>query len=259
MKRNKTLLGVITALLPVVFFVGPAVLRAQEQVTPVPMELDETQWEAEMVYVTEKGQKETSTDTLVFKDKKFISTEFEDKGYSPTNYSLTAEEDGTTKFGTMQVKDKETSFWKGEVKENALTGSVHTQFPNGKTKTVYFTGKLVSGILKPKVEPKPVPPPPPTPPPVPTPAPTPPAPPSPPKVEPTSAVPVQPAVEKAVEKVQPPVPAAVPPPAVTAPQPPQPEKAKTVEKPAEKVVEEAQPAKKEKKFSGWGWFRKRGE
>ena len=112
-----------------------------------PLEFDNTEWEVNMVYVTEKGKKESSVDKLIFKDRKFISESFEKKGYDPTNYSLILEEDGTTKFGTMQIKDKETSFWKGVVHEGAIDGSVHTQIPKGSPKTVYFTGKLITGTL----------------------------------------------------------------------------------------------------------------
>ena len=184
---------------PGILMLSSSLVIAEDKAPLVPMELDGTEWEVEMVYVTENGKKNTTSDMLIFKGKKFISKDFESKKYSPTNYSLTALEDGSTKFGTMQVKGKdkgkETSFWKGMIKEDAMDGSVHTQFPGGKTQTTYFKGKLISGALKPKVK-KPTPTPPPPPPKV-----KPVIPPPPPEAKPV--VPEAPVVDEVVEQVQP--------------------------------------------------------
>jgi hypothetical protein len=127
----------------------------------IPLDLDATEWDVTMVYISEKGVKESREDRLLFRDKKFISQEYKDKGYSPTNYSATVEPDGSTKFGTMQIKGKETAFWKGTVRGETMDGSVHVQFPNGKNKTTYLNGKLVSGVLVPLGQKKPEPTPPP--------------------------------------------------------------------------------------------------
>ncbi|HLD42284.1 MAG TPA: hypothetical protein VJB06_04555, partial [archaeon] len=108
-------------------------------------------------YISEKGEKEYSADKLLFRDNKFISQTYEDQGYLPTNYSATAEPDGSTKFGTMQLKGKETSFWKGVVSGETIDGSVHVQFAKGTNRTTYFNGKLVSGVLVKKGEKKPEP------------------------------------------------------------------------------------------------------
>lgn len=154
-------------MLSIIFLTCSVVAHAKEDSGAVPMDLNGTEWAVEMVYVTSKGKKNTSDDTLLFADKKFISGDFDNKGYTPTNYSLTLEEDGTTRFGTMQIKGKETSFWKGKVKGDKIDGSVHTQFSNNTTSTTYFSGTLTSGALKPKVKtqpkfPTPTPEPPPT-------------------------------------------------------------------------------------------------
>jgi len=93
---------------------------------------------------------------LIFEEKKFISKNFEKMGYIPTNYSLSVKEDGTTTFGTMQIKGKETTFWKGGVKGDTVNGNAHVQSDKGSTKDYYFTGKLVK-VIEPKEEPKAVP------------------------------------------------------------------------------------------------------
>lgn len=220
MKRKQLLFVMIIGgllVFPATLLLSSSLAIAEEKVALVPMDLDGTEWEVEMVYVTEKGKKKTSSDTLVFEDKQFISNVFDGKGYSPTNYSLTAQEDGTTKFGTMQVKGKETSFWKGIVKGDTIDGSVHTQFSGGKTQTTYFNGKLISGALKPKVK-KPTPPPPP-------------------EVKPVVPAPL--AAEKVVEDIQPEEVKTVE------------EKETEVKTEAEEVKEEVQPEKKS------GWFNKK--
>lgn len=132
-----------------------AALEAVEEEL-IPLDLDATEWDVTMVYVSEKGQKESSEEKLLFSDKKFISQSYKDKGYAPTNYSATAQADGATRFGTMQVQGKETSFWKGTVmRDGMVDGSVHVQFPNGKNKTTYFNGKLTKGVLVPLGQKKP--------------------------------------------------------------------------------------------------------
>lgn len=167
--RNRVLiqLSILSILcLSTALTVGIPDLAAQEEVVQeelVPLDLDDTEWDVTMVYVSEKGKKESTEDKLLFSEKKFTSKNYKDKGYSATNYSATAQPDGTTRFGTMQVKGKETSFWKGTVRNDTIDGSVHVQFAKGQTKTTYFNGKLVKGVLVPLGQKKPEPTPPPAP------------------------------------------------------------------------------------------------
>lgn len=161
MKKNRilfTILAFSLFALPVTILSNPDPILAKDAKI-MPLELDGTEWEVTMTFVTKKGKKKTSEDKLIFSDKKFISENFDKKGYDPTNYSATVQDDGTTKFGTMQIKGKDISFWKGVVKNNAIDGSVHTQFSGGEsTRTTYFKGTLITGELKRKAE-KPTPPP----------------------------------------------------------------------------------------------------
>ena len=166
MKKKKILFIMLVSglfVLSATFLPSSALIWAVED-KPMPFELDGTEWEVSMIYVTKKGKKNNSEDKLIFADKKFISERFDKKGYDPTNYSLTLQDDGATRFGTMQIKGKDTSFWKGTIKDGAIDGSVHTQLSGGdSTRTTYFSGDLVTGELKRKVK-KPTPPPAPPPP-----------------------------------------------------------------------------------------------
>lgn len=166
MKKSQILFIMLVSclfVLPVTIFSNPNLISAEE-VKLMPMELNGTEWEVTMTNVTKKGKKKTNEDKLIFLDKKFISEKFDKKGYEPTNYSATIQDDGATKFGTMQIKGKDTSFWKGIIKGGTIDGSVHTQFRGGdSTRRTYFKGTLVTGELKRKAERKPTPPPPPAP------------------------------------------------------------------------------------------------
>jgi hypothetical protein len=130
----------------------PALSQAQEKPKLMPMLLDGTEWEVEVISENKKGEAVTDKDTLLFKDQKFISTSYQKKGYTPSNYSLIVSEDDVTSFGTMQLKDKETSFWKGDVTGDTINGSLHVQYPDGTNETKYYSGKLTVGTLTRKTE-----------------------------------------------------------------------------------------------------------
>ncbi|MCK4882143.1 MAG: hypothetical protein KAS92_03870 [Candidatus Omnitrophica bacterium] len=135
------------------FFVQAAL--ADDKAELMPIELDGTEWIIEVTSVNKEGAKKISEDTLLFKDKMFISKAYGKKGYTPTNYSLTISDDDVTSFGTMQIKDKETAFWRGSISGKKIEGSIHVQFPSGDNMTHQFTGQLLKGVLNRKSTPKP--------------------------------------------------------------------------------------------------------
>ncbi len=129
-----------------------------------PFELDGTTWDIELTYFDAKNREKTENDTLKFADHKIISRGYKKKGYEPTNYSVKAVDESVTTFETMQIYNKETSFWKGGISEDkTLQGSLHVQDSEGNTKEYYLRGKLVSGTLRRKGEQALEPPPPPAP------------------------------------------------------------------------------------------------
>ena len=125
----------------------------------MPLELDGSKWAIEITLVEKSGKKGTSSlDTLIFEKKQFFSEESTKKGYEPSNYSVSLEGDGATKFGTMQNKDMETTYWEGRIKDETINGSiyVYSKKAKGIKKEYYFNGTLSSGALKPKNKPDPV-------------------------------------------------------------------------------------------------------
>lgn len=129
---------------------------AEEEAELMPMELDGTTWDVEMSFTNPSGKKETSQDILIFEDKMFSSEVYGKKGHAPTNYSISINKSGLTKYGTMTVHEGNKYFWNGRVfDDNTIRGNFSILSPEGDTKEYHFKGKLSSGTLKRK-EPKPV-------------------------------------------------------------------------------------------------------
>jgi hypothetical protein len=83
-------------------------------------EIDNMQWEVDMVLVSGKGKKET--DTITFKEGQVSSANFSKKGFKPTNYSVNVQADNTVVWETMQNSEKNgVAFWRGEMNENMDT------------------------------------------------------------------------------------------------------------------------------------------
>jgi hypothetical protein len=136
-------------MLMAVFAVQPLQAVAQEEAELMPLELDGTTWDVEVTFTNKKGKKQTSQDTLVFKDKMFFSEAYEKEGHVPTNYSVFLDSNDLTKFGTMTMHEGEKYFWNGQVyDDNTIRGSLSVLDAKGKTKEYYFKGELTSGILK---------------------------------------------------------------------------------------------------------------
>ena len=150
---KKVLWYLIIVLSVLSFFVPPGrvLIFAQEE-KPKPLDLNVTKWEITLTSFDTKGKKKTTSDTLTFEDSQVIAKDFERQGYSPTNYSLSVKEDGTTVFKTMQIGKAGTAFWRGEVKDEKMAGSVSVTPKKGDPIDYTLDGKLVSGILKPKGE-----------------------------------------------------------------------------------------------------------
>jgi hypothetical protein len=83
-------------------------------------EIDNTQWEVDMILVSGKGKKES--DSIIFKDGQVSSINFSKKGFKPSNYSVNVQADNTIVWETMQNSEKNgVAFWRGEMNENMDT------------------------------------------------------------------------------------------------------------------------------------------
>jgi len=77
-------------------------------------ELNNTEWQIELMPLSGKGAKET--DTVVFKNNQVSSTGYGKKGFPATNYTLTVEDNGVAVWETMQTSEKSgVVFWRGEI------------------------------------------------------------------------------------------------------------------------------------------------
>jgi len=111
-----------------------------------PLEMDGTEWTITATSEGE-GRAETFNDTLSFQDKKFISSVYDKKKYSPTNYTTYLKDDGSTIFETMQTKDDDMVLWHGSVLNQEVRGIVSVHLANGSVKDYSFSGTLAGGTL----------------------------------------------------------------------------------------------------------------
>lgn len=110
------------------------------------LELNGTQWAINIASQTAKG-KWAGPDKLTFQDGKFYSDSLSKKGYASTNYTLTVQEGGPTVWETMQTSDKEgVTFWRGEWKEDSMTGVINHQLKEGVNEEYYFTSSAKKAI-----------------------------------------------------------------------------------------------------------------
>jgi len=113
---------------------------------PKLLELDGTEWEVALTCEAGKGWGKPKDDKLIFEEGKFSSESFQDE-YKPTNYTLSEEEEKTV-FETMQTKEDEKIFWRGEVQDKKIRGVTSIHPEEGESKTCMFNGDLSEGKLK---------------------------------------------------------------------------------------------------------------
>ena len=96
------------------------------------IEINGSQWDVQIKAMDGKGSL-PEKDALTFQDGTFSSKYFSEKGFSPTNYTLTVErEDGPTVWETMQTSEKGgVVFWRGEWKDEAMSGIISRQLEKG--------------------------------------------------------------------------------------------------------------------------------
>ncbi len=110
-------------------------------------ELNGTSWSIAINSQSKKGDL-LGEDTLVFQNDKFRSESSGKLDYTPTNYTLTVQEEGPTIWETMQTsKDGEVCFWRGEWKEGVMSGIISRQLKEG-SEEYYFTSASRKEIPK---------------------------------------------------------------------------------------------------------------
>jgi hypothetical protein len=102
--------------------------------------LNSHEWEVEVIAMSGKGVKQS--DILVFSESKFFSEVFSKLGFEPTNYTVTAQDDGATVVESMQSADKEgIVFWRIEFDKDlaGCKGIYSRQLSQNKTEDYSFT------------------------------------------------------------------------------------------------------------------------
>lgn len=106
------------------------------------VEVNGTQWE---IQIKASGGKGTlpDQDVLTFQDGKVSSAHFSENGFSPTNYTLTVEqEEGPTVWETMQTSEKGgITFWRGEWKDDVMSGIISRQLEKGSEEYSFSSSK----------------------------------------------------------------------------------------------------------------------
>ncbi|MFA6600062.1 MAG: hypothetical protein WC352_05025 [Candidatus Omnitrophota bacterium] len=114
-------------------------------------ELNGSEWAVEIKSRSAKGDF-AGEDTLTFQNDKFRSGKTEKSGYTATNYTLTVseEENGPTVWETMQTSaNGEITFWRGEWKDDVMTGVISRQLKEEKgVEEYYFSSSLKKEIPK---------------------------------------------------------------------------------------------------------------
>jgi hypothetical protein len=110
-------------------------------------ELNGSSWSVKIDSQSKKGEL-LGEDTLIFQNDKFRSERAEKIGYTSTNYTLTVQEEGPTIWETMQTSKKgEVCFWRGEWKDQTMTGIISRQLEKG-VEEYYFTSSVRTEIPK---------------------------------------------------------------------------------------------------------------
>ncbi|MFC1646415.1 hypothetical protein ACFL2Y_04485 [Candidatus Omnitrophota bacterium] len=147
MKREVLFMSVFLVISLLLGNLGIGNIYAVEEEKPDPVELDGTEWDIQLRYTDAQGEQKTIPDKLIFKDGKFNSENQEDKGYKFCNYTLSVKGDATV-FETMQTKDKDKSFWRGDVRRENIRGVLSVHPDQGEVKDYRFNGALVSGDIE---------------------------------------------------------------------------------------------------------------
>jgi hypothetical protein len=100
-------------------------------------ELNNTEWQIELTPLGGKGKKET--DVVTFKNNQVSVASYAKKGFVPTNFTLTVQDDGMVVWETMQSSEKAgTAFWRGEMsKDMQVVNGILSYQLDAKTKTDY--------------------------------------------------------------------------------------------------------------------------
>lgn len=113
--------------------------------TPVPpatpIALNGTEWEVKMIPTDKKDIQGVEYDKIRFSDDQVVSKNMAAKGFQPTFYTLTSNEEGVIIWETMQTGPAgDIVAWRGEWANGQMRGVINQQMASGETRTFHFVG-----------------------------------------------------------------------------------------------------------------------
>jgi len=96
--------------------VSPGISKKLEIIAQKKQELDGKKWEIELKPMEGGAKAKVEKDVIIFSEGKVSSQNLAKLGFSPTNFSVRLEEDGTIIWETMQTSEKAgMAFWRGDI------------------------------------------------------------------------------------------------------------------------------------------------
>ena len=110
-------------------------------------ELNGTEWQIEKIALPVSGAQGSTKDTLHFSNNQFYSEEFLNKGFKPTNVSVTRQANGVVTWETLQSNNAGDSVsWRGDWQDNVMKGVLSVTLAGQKPHDYsFFSVKWVYG------------------------------------------------------------------------------------------------------------------
>jgi len=103
--------------------------------------LEGTEWNLRVIEGGNKDKPSVEFDKISFANDQVVSKKMAAKGFQPTYYTLTTNPDGSVVWETMQTGPLgEKVFWRGEWKEDGMSGVLSQREVGGELKTFRFVG-----------------------------------------------------------------------------------------------------------------------
>jgi len=119
-------------------------LRKERLIKQKRAALNNSKWDIE-VFPLKGGEK--TKDTVIFKDNKIGIESLLNKGFSYTNYTMTVKDNGTIVCETMQTKESEVVFIRGEVASDITSMHGIISFPKGGVSKDYLFKSVSKQII----------------------------------------------------------------------------------------------------------------
>ena len=133
---------ILMASLGGIYFISVNRARTQASIAPAalkaPDPLDQlkfSEWQVQLTPISGTGE---SMDVLTFEDNKFFSAKMNSQGLPYSNYSVSIHENNTIVWETIQSDASGSASWRGELRDNKMTGMLSLQVPGKEPQAFSF-------------------------------------------------------------------------------------------------------------------------